>query len=358
MVGVVAVSFGPTFFLFFLSASYSLAAQPPACRDGEAALARRDMPAAERLLRRCTEAGSADLNAWLLLCGVYQLQGNSEALLQTASEGLRRFPSEKRFYLTAGNYLGRNKEYARAIGILQSAAARWPEDRQIRGLLASAELGLGMQELDAGRNEAAEAHLRRATTLNEQDPDAYLNLGRALHNLNRFPDALAAFDRVLALDPATPLLRFHRALALLSMGAFETAASEAGREVESGSDYPPSFLVRGQARLALGEFEGALSDLDIAAQRMPESARAQLARGRCLSQLGRLREAEDALRGAARLDPGDAGPVNLLAGLLLRTGRAAEAEPFLKRAAELSRKQRSAAPGEIRFKSSAGAARP
>ena len=85
---------------------------------------------------------------------------------------------------------------------------------------------------------------------------------------------------------------------------------------------------------------------------MPENARAQYGRARCLRQLGKNREAEEGLRKTMELDPSDPGPVNALARLLLESGRAEEAQQMFQKSAELSKKQRSAAPGEIRYESS------
>jgi Flp pilus assembly protein TadD len=68
-----------------------------------------------------------------------------------------------------------------------------------------------------------------------------------------------------------------------------------------------------------------------------------------LFQLGRTEQAEAGFRKTIELDSSDPGPVNALGRLLLQTGRASEAAPLLEKSAALSAKQRSAAPGEIRF---------
>ncbi len=321
------------------------------CRLGAEALQRRDLAAAESLLKQCLHARPAQLAPYLQLCALYQLQGNLEALHQVALEGLKRFPEEKRFYLTVGTQAGREKRYQRAIEALEEGLRRWPEDHQFRTNLASAHLGLGMELLDADKNESAEKHLRRATRLADDDIEAHLNLGRALHNLQRSLEALAEFDRVLSLEARLPLARFHRGLTLYTMGEFDRAIADFSREIETNPDYPPSYLLRGLAFMAKGEWSAALADLEIAATRMPGNARAQYARARCLFQLGRVEEAEAGFKRTIELDPSDPGPVNALGRLLLQSGRAEAAAPLLRRSAELSQKQRSAAPGEIRFES-------
>ncbi len=159
------------------------------CSEARDALQRRDLSKAEGLLKQCAAANPNLLGPVLDLCGVYQAQGKREDLLRTASEGMKRFPDERRFYLTVANHAGRNGQYERALKVFGEAHRRWPQDAQFKEGLASAHLYLGTQQLDQGRNEAAERHLQQAVTLAENDVDARLNLGRALHNLNRSVEA-------------------------------------------------------------------------------------------------------------------------------------------------------------------------
>src|SRR4029079_16545211 len=52
------------------------------------------------------------------------------------------------------------------------------------------------------------------------DADGYANCGHALRQLGRIPDAIAAYDRAIALDPAQRDARFGRATALLTAGRY------------------------------------------------------------------------------------------------------------------------------------------
>jgi tetratricopeptide (TPR) repeat protein len=321
------------------------------CRLGAEALSRQNLSAAETYLKQCLDARPEQIFPYLQLCAVYQLQGNAEALHRIALEGLKRFPGEKRFYLTVGNRAGQDGRYERAVEIFSEGFRRWPDDARFRKGLAGAEVSLGMEILNGGNNQLAEEHLRRATELDPEDVEAHLNRGRALHNLNRSVEALAEFDKVLALNRNLTLARFHRGMVRYELGEYDAAIEDLRREIESNPEYPPSYLFRGLALIAKGEWARALPDLDIAARRMPENVRAQYGRARCLRQLGKNREAEEGLRKTMELDPSDPSPVNALARLLLETGRAEEAQQMFQKSAELSKKQRSAAPGEIRYQS-------
>jgi Flp pilus assembly protein TadD len=306
------------------------------CHDGADAVRRRDFNAAEPLLTRCVQSSSATLEAFVLLCGVYQAQGKADALAQTSLEAIKRFPEDKRFYLSAGTIAGRQKKFKDAIAVLESAVKRWPEDEKLRSLLASSYFGRGTELLDAGNNEDAVRDLKRATELAPADAEAYLNLGRALHNALRYEDALAAFAKA----GPVPLIHFHRGLALYSLGEFEKSVAEINAQIAADAGYPPSYLVRGMARLAKGEFAEAAPDLEKAAAEMPNDANAQMSCARALVQLGRLADAEPRLRKAIDLDPANPAPVNTLVSVLVRLDRAEEARALARHAAELARRKR------------------
>ncbi|MEZ5355399.1 MAG: tetratricopeptide repeat protein [Bryobacteraceae bacterium] len=321
------------------------------CAEGTEALRRRDLTAAESALRQCTQQASAPVEAHLMLCGVYQLQGDAVGLYRAARAGLKRYPAEKRFYLTAGTHAGREKRFLEATEILEPAHRRWPDDEKVAALLESAHLGEGMAQLDGGDNEAALRHLSRAAELAPGDVEAILNLGRALHNVHRGEEALEAFDRAVSIDPKTPLANFHRGMTRYGLGRLQEAIGDIDAELAANAGYAPALLVRGLARMALGEWQAAEPDLDAAAKAMPADAPAQFALARCLLRLGKREQAEARLRRTIELTPADPSPKNMLVRVLFESGRAAEAKALAAEAAELARRERSAAPGQIKFQS-------
>ncbi|HEX4366487.1 MAG TPA: tetratricopeptide repeat protein [Rhodopila sp.] len=81
--------------------------------------------------------------------------------------------------------------------------------------------GLALAEQD--RFPAAIASFQRAVML---DPDAaasWSNLGMMLKVESRFPEALAAHDQAVMLDPGNPRFRVNRAVALLRAGLWDRA---------------------------------------------------------------------------------------------------------------------------------------
>jgi tetratricopeptide (TPR) repeat protein len=327
--------------------------QADVCTQARDALQRRELSAAEGLLKQCMAANPTLLGPLLDLCGVYQAQGRSEDLVRMASEGIKRFPAERRFYLTVANHAGRSGQYERALELFGEAHRRWPDDQQFRDGLASTHLYLGTQQLDKGHNEEAERHLRQAVVLSERDVDARMNLGRTLHNLNRSVEAEEEFSRIIARDSKAPLARFHRGMVRQAMGDLDAAIADLSEEIKQNPSYPPSYFSRGKAYQTKGLLKEALADFDMAAQRMPDNGRAFFARGRCRMQLGQNAEAEADFRKAMGLEPDNPESFNTLAQLLWRSGRKEEAESLFHQGREKAQAIRAAQPGEIRFEGSA-----
>jgi Flp pilus assembly protein TadD len=319
------------------------------CRSGADAAQRQDFASARKLLSECLKLPGATAESYVLLARAYQVAGEMDDVLRTVTTGAKKFPEDKRFVLTAASIAGRKKQYAEAVKLLQPAIDRWPEDEKVRGLLASAHYGRGTELLDAGDSRGAAVSLGEAVHLTPNDVEAQMNLGRALHNLQRYREALHAFEKVAQIQPAFPLALFHRGMSYYAVGEPEKAITDLNQQIEATPDYPPAHLVRGLAHLANGHTEQALHDLSIAAAGMPDDASAQLAYARTLVQAGNLAEAEPKLRRAMQLDATDPAPVNALVTVLTRMDRTEEAKALAATAAELARRKRTANPGEIRF---------
>ncbi|MGI8785121.1 MAG: tetratricopeptide repeat protein [Acidobacteriota bacterium] len=327
------------------------AAPPNPCTAGSEALGRRDLPAAERLLKECLSREPARQSAFVELAAVYQAQGNTAALQALARQGLKRFPNEPRFHLTVGIHAGREGRFDEAVDVLAAGLRRWPADSRFQKNLVDAYVSRGLAALDEGSNEAAERDLSSALKLDASQAEAWLNVGRALHNLNRSVESMSAFERALKVDPRTPLAEFHRGMVSYTLRDYDQAIAALSREIERNPDYPPAYQFRGLARMFKAQWSEAVADLAIAAGKMPGDAEVLYALGRCLNQLGQMAEAEAAFRKTIELSPSSPRAYYSLGRLLSDDGRAPEAQELFDKAAALHATARVAAPGEIRFKS-------
>ena len=322
-------------FVIWLVLAVSCCPGSDTCAEATASLQRHEFAKAEGLLKQCIAEHPDQLLPYIQLCSIYQSQGRDGDLQKTALEGMKRFPEEKRFYITVGNRAGREKRYRQAVEVFSEAHKRWPDDERFRESLAGARLGLGMQLMGENKYREAEAELRQATELSPGDVEAHWNLGRALHNLLRSEEAVREFDTAIKLDPQLKRARFDRGVVLYQLRDFERAILDFNWEIENNPSYPPGFLFRGLARFDSGDLEEAIKDLDIAVERMPEVYRAHYARARCLQRLGRPEEAEAEYRTAMGMEPENPAPVSALARLLMGIGRTEEAETLTEKAKEL-----------------------
>jgi len=75
----------------------------------------------------------------------------------------------------------------------------------------------------AGRTEAAVANALRAVVLDPLNVVAHRNLGRVLHIVRRYRDAIDSYNRALSINPHADHVAAFRGWAHLSLGEFETA---------------------------------------------------------------------------------------------------------------------------------------
>ncbi|HUF75022.1 MAG TPA: tetratricopeptide repeat protein, partial [Longimicrobiales bacterium] len=79
---------------------------------------------------------------------------------------------------------------------------------------ATLRYNMGIAEASRGRLAEAESHLRRATALDSEFAEAFINLGIVLHRQGRVPDALTAYLRAAELAPDEPRGPHNAAVAL------------------------------------------------------------------------------------------------------------------------------------------------
>jgi predicted Zn-dependent protease with MMP-like domain len=102
---------------------------------------------------------------------------------------------------------------------------------------------------DALEGDDPELALERALAgieeIGERDPVLSYLAGRALFELDRCEEAVAALEHAATVDPEDPEFRAHLAWALFRLCRFEPASVESARAVELGPDLPEAHYVRG-----------------------------------------------------------------------------------------------------------------
>jgi len=174
-------------------------------------------------------------------------------------------PGDGRNHLREGETLHAEGSHLEAAAHLAVAAEESPDSWYVRYLL-------GLSLWKAGDLDGAEESLWRAAELNVVFPKTFVNLSRVLNEAGRFGEALAAADRVLALEPAHAAGLHLRGRALANLGRHQEAEASlrASIEAEPGNGYVHNRL--GLLLIRLNRFEEAVPILQTAAEMLPDVA--------------------------------------------------------------------------------------
>ncbi|MBI5300426.1 MAG: tetratricopeptide repeat protein [Deltaproteobacteria bacterium] len=160
--------------------------------------------------------------------------------------------------------------------------------------------GIVLGELN--RNKEALAAYDRAIAIDPNFASAHSNRGNALSELGRNKEALAAYDRAIAIDPNFTLAHSNRGVVLRELNRNKEALATYDRAIAIDPNFAFAHFNRGNALSGLGRNKEALDAYDRAIAIDPNFASAHFNRGNALSGLGRREEALAAFKRAHELD--------------------------------------------------------
>lgn len=193
--------------------------------------------------------------------------------------------------------------------------------------------------LEEERAEDALALCDRALRLDPKGPDAHYVRGRALWDLQREREAVAEFDRCLALDDAYYEAMLSKAAAILEMGedpeeAIPLCDRALGCDPDADSEIW-AYELKVDALMNAGRCDQALRAAERAVRAAPDRASLHVLHAWALYSLAQFGEAEASIEGGLRREPDNAYAVNLRAKIRQRLGRTEAAEEDFRRAAQL-----------------------
>jgi tetratricopeptide (TPR) repeat protein len=224
----------------------------------------------------------------------YWKTGQSRAALPYYEEALRRQPrytAARRNYSQALIDVGRHQD---AIKMLEAAA---PTD-------AGTLNALGVAYLSSGRPDLSAATLRRATGIDSDIPEAYINLGDALSRLGDQAGAIIALGNAIRLQPGSAAAHNNLGSILHAKGDFEQARYHFERAIHSDPEYAIARYNYGRALAERKSYADAEAQLSSALRLDPQLAEAAVSLGMLRIQTGQLPLAIEAYREAIRIKPG------------------------------------------------------
>ena len=171
--------------------------------------------------------------------------------------------------------------------------------------LAHYQLGVALDE--AQRTPEALDCYQNAIRAKPDFAEAHNNRGVALKALGRPEEALACFERAIGLRPGYGRAHFNLGNTLGRLKRLPEALQAYDQAIGLEPGHAESHRNRGATLNELGRFDEALASLDRAIELRPELAESHGHRGDALSELRRLDEARDCYQRAVELEP-DGGP--------------------------------------------------
>jgi protein O-GlcNAc transferase len=162
---------------------------------------------------------------------------------------------------------------------------------------------IGVIAYQLGQHEKAIELIGRATQQNASEPSYYVSRGLALQAVKRLREAMASYDRALALKPDYAEALVNRGLALDEIECFEEALESYDRALAIRPDDAATLNNRGNTLQQLDRFAEAVESYDRALVLQPNLAETHYNRGDALKDLQRLDEAIVAYDRALALKP-------------------------------------------------------
>ena len=181
-------------------------------------------------------------------------------------------------YSQRGNHAEAVRQIDLALKINPKAAA-----------VAHNNRGVALKAL--GRLDEALASYDKALALRPDYAEAFNNRGVALKALGRLDEALASYDKALAVRPDYAEAFFNRGVALQELKRFAEALASYDKALALKRDHAEAFNNRGNALKALKRFDEALASYDKALALKSDYAEAFYNRGNALQELKRFAEA-------------------------------------------------------------------
>ena len=156
------------------------------------------------------------------------------------------------------------------------------------------------------RHDDALACFERIVAIQPDSGPGHYSCGVHLQELGRWDEAIAAYTKATEVDPDDPDAYINRGRLLDDRGEPEDAIADYDRALALNDGEEIAWANRGNSLLALGRFDDAVASYDRALSLEPDSDATKLGRSNALLALGRLEEANAARPAGTPLDRGEA----------------------------------------------------
>lgn len=292
---------------------------------------------------RCTSTGSSgkDMAAGQRAYEAGSLSEAVDCFVSAAEHASTRDATAEAWYMAGGMFVvgGRSRE---AMDYFERALAAQPTHARSLFELGNAHLGEARPSSAVPLYRRAAAAFAKQLKNGKRSEDAHLlptaiaNLGNAFNDMGRRAEALAAFERAAATQPATCLAFNGLSNALEGASRFEEAQAASRRGTHLLPDCEYAHYNLGRLLRSAERSTEAVAAFEVASRLQPSEAMYVNGLGTALHAGGRTPEATSAYLAAVKLKPGWSSPYRNL-GLVFNEagGRAREAIWWFGKTVEL-----------------------
>jgi tetratricopeptide (TPR) repeat protein len=187
----------------------SASADKKAYNKGYRAARRGEFPQAEKIFRELLEKDAHDIEARLGLSFTQLKQRNLQAAYDNAARVIMLDPLSARGHALLGTAILGAGEFRLSVEEFRTALALNPNE-------ALAVAGLAMVDFYENRLPLAINGLRKAASMDPDEPDYVFSLGQAAARSEKYREAADAYERFLIIAPKTDTDRRERILGLIA----------------------------------------------------------------------------------------------------------------------------------------------
>ena len=196
------------FVILIASSSTFATNNPKALNKGLKALKKGEFPAAEKIFRDLLNKDAHDNDARLALSFTLFKQRNLQGAYDHAARVIMLDPLSARAHALLGAAILGAGEFRLSVEEFRTALS-------LNNQEALALAGLAMVDFYENRLNSCLAGLRKAVSIDPEEPDFVFNLGQAAARNERYKEAADAYERFLLIAPKTDIDRRERIVGLI-----------------------------------------------------------------------------------------------------------------------------------------------
>jgi putative PEP-CTERM system TPR-repeat lipoprotein len=271
-----------------------------------------DIVSADKEIRKARSLGMSAARTTPLLAKTLQNQGKFKELLEeitpeAAKNSAPLLALRGEAYLATGNAAKAKESFEQALALAPSSG--------------EALVGLARHAMIQKDAEGAERYVADAIAKDPKNPEVWMFRGAMLRFQNKLPEALAAYDKVLALEPGHRSAHIDKAHLEIGLGKFDAAKAD----IDAATKISPGNLMVTYTQALLdftqGKHAAAQESLQKVLRAAPEHMPSILLAGAVELQLGATQQAEQHLRKYLGANPDNLYARKMLAQALLKSAQ-------------------------------------